>query len=320
MNFGIIGFGNIARKFAKSIESSDGGKVIAIASHSLDKNDPYLQNHPEILLYRNYEDLLADASVDAVYLALTHKYHKKWILEALEHHIPVLCEKPLVLHSQDVTEIQKKCMETDTYCMEALKTKFNTGFRHLKKDLSKIGKLLRVEANFCSDASHLPDTCFLFDPEQGGALNDIGSYVLGFILALCPNDITKISSEIKTIHGIEQHFRAEITFSDGCTALAEGAIDEEKERTAHIIGENGEIIVPFYNRITDYTIITRDGLVQTRHDPFSGDDMTMEIQTFMDDIKAHKKESSIHSLSDTKKILELTERIRTSQKCDILSL
>ena len=35
MNFGIIGFGNIARKFVKSIEYTDEGKIYAIASHSL---------------------------------------------------------------------------------------------------------------------------------------------------------------------------------------------------------------------------------------------------------------------------------------------
>lgn len=30
MNFGIIGFGNIARKFVKSIEYTDEGKIYAI--------------------------------------------------------------------------------------------------------------------------------------------------------------------------------------------------------------------------------------------------------------------------------------------------
>mgnify|MGYP000827150636 CR=1 FL=1 len=42
MNFGIIGYGNIARKFVKSITYTSGGRVHAIASHSLDENDRYL--------------------------------------------------------------------------------------------------------------------------------------------------------------------------------------------------------------------------------------------------------------------------------------
>ena len=39
MNFGIIGCGNIARKFVKSIEYTDEGKIYAIASHSLTSDD-----------------------------------------------------------------------------------------------------------------------------------------------------------------------------------------------------------------------------------------------------------------------------------------
>ena len=45
MNFGIIGYGNIARKFVKSNTYTSGGRVHAIASHSLDENDSYLQSH-----------------------------------------------------------------------------------------------------------------------------------------------------------------------------------------------------------------------------------------------------------------------------------
>ena len=45
---------------------------------------------------------------DAAYIAPTHKFHKEWILRSLEHHVPVLSEKPLVLTATDVDEIQEK--------------------------------------------------------------------------------------------------------------------------------------------------------------------------------------------------------------------
>ncbi|MFR7385079.1 MAG: Gfo/Idh/MocA family protein [Anaerostipes sp.] len=108
MNFGIIGFGRIARKFVKAIEAADEGKIYAIGSRSVSMDDPYLKEHPEVKVYKDYEELLNDPQVDAVYIALTHKFHKEWILKSLEHHIPVLSEKPLVLKSKDVNEIRKK--------------------------------------------------------------------------------------------------------------------------------------------------------------------------------------------------------------------
>ena len=108
MNFGIIGFGRIARKFVQAIEATEEGKIYAISSRSVSMDDPYLKEHPEVKVYKDYEELLNDPQVDAVYIALTHKFHKEWILRSLEHHIPVLSEKPLVLTSTDVDEIQEK--------------------------------------------------------------------------------------------------------------------------------------------------------------------------------------------------------------------
>ena len=113
MNFGIIGYGNIARKFVKSITYTSGGKVHAIASHSLDENDSYLQSHPLVKLYRDYEELLKDEDIEAVYIAVPHYEHKKWIIEAIKHHKAVLCEKPLVLKSEDIDEIKQKTYNLD---------------------------------------------------------------------------------------------------------------------------------------------------------------------------------------------------------------
>lgn len=309
MNFGIIGFGRIARKFVQAIEATDEGKIYAIGSRSVPMDDTYLKEHSEVKVYKDYEELLNDPQVDAVYIALTHKFHKEWILRSLEHHIPVLSEKPLVLTSTDVYEIQEKVKKTNTLCTEALKTKFNTGYDHLKEDLKKIGNIQTIYANFCSDSLGLPKTSFLFDKEQGGALNDIGSYILGFILGIHEEEIDKIETERKDIEGINYYFRSKIYFKDGCIATAEGAIDREMERYAKIVGTKGEIMIPNYNRIIDYIIHWNDGTTETKSYPFKGNDMTMQIQNFMEDVENGKVQSEKHCLEDTKKILEISEMI-----------
>ena len=286
MNFGIIGFGNIARKFVKSIEYTDEGKIYAIASHSLTSDDEYVKAHPEVKIYQDYDELLQDRELDAVYIALPHKYHKEWILKALDNHIAVLSEKPMVLTVADIEEIKTKVYTEKGYCLEALKTKFNIGLEHLKQDLSLIGKIKQIEANFCFDATAHQTTSYLFNVDQGGALNDVGSYLLGFVLALVDSDIKNVNSQIDIVGGVN------------------------KERLAIIEGEFGKIEIPMFNRIIDYKIIKNDGTVVERNYPIIGDDMTMEIQCFIDDVRAHKTESALHSLEDTKRILELTEIIR----------
>ena len=68
-------------------------------------------------------------------------------------------------------------------------------------------------------------------------------------------------------------------------------------------------MIPNYNRIIDYTIHWNDGTTETKSYPFKGNDMTMQIQDFIDDVKNGKVQSEKHCLVDTKKILEISEMI-----------
>ena len=106
IRWGIIGFGRIAHKFAGSIENLADGYVYAVASRSGGKDDPYLKAHPDVVVYKDYESLLNDPKVDAVYLALPHKFHKEWAIKTLEKKKAILCEKPAVLNSEDMKEIK----------------------------------------------------------------------------------------------------------------------------------------------------------------------------------------------------------------------
>lgn len=66
-----------------------------------------------------------------------------------------------------------------------------------------IGKLKSIEANFCFDGTDKKDS-YLFDPKQGGALNDVGSYVVGFVLALVDAPVESVESHIEKENEIER--------------------------------------------------------------------------------------------------------------------
>ena len=309
MKFGVIGFGNIARKFVKSIEFCPEGNVYAIASYSLKAEDDYLKSHPQVKVYKDYERLLDDEEVDAVYIALPHKYHKAWIMKAIYHHKAVLCEKPIALNSEDIAEIKTATWQYQGYCLEAFKTKFNTGMQALKKDLALIGEIKTIETNFCFDATQGRKDTYLFDPIQGGALNDVGSYIIGFILDLASSEVDHIEADIQRQDQIEMQFKAKLYFKNGIIGLGEGAINYNKERFAVITGSKGKIFIPVYNRISEYTIETSLGKIE-RSFPIIGDDMSMEIQALIDDVKNKKHENSLHSLDDSMYLQQIIEKIR----------
>lgn len=311
MNFGIIGYGNIAKRFFESIQHTEKGKVTAIGSKSLAKNEAFQQAHPEITVYETYSELLADPTIDAVYLALPHQWHKEWALKALDKKIPVFCEKPAVLTTEAMKEIIAASEQNQTLFMEAFKTKFNDGFIELKKDIQKLGAIQTIKASFCYDIGDARDVnSYLFQAEQGGALNDVGTYSIGFVHALIESPMKEVTTKSVMINGIDDYFEGRLTFENGTIAIVEGAMDREVERVATIVGEYGTVTIPYFYRLNQYTIALNGEEVATKHFPIAGDDMTLEIQHFIELVEAKQINSNVHSLEDTYQILETMEKIR----------
>lgn len=80
INFGIIGAGDIARKFADAVRQLDNAEVIAVASKSLDRAQEWAAREHIPSYYGNYAELLANPRIDAVYIATTTNAHYDNIL------------------------------------------------------------------------------------------------------------------------------------------------------------------------------------------------------------------------------------------------
>ncbi len=315
MRFGIIGYGKIARKFVKSITYSNNNEVVAIASRSVKADDEYIVNHPSVKVYQDYNDLLNDDNVDAVYIAIPHKYHYEWIIKALQHKKAVLSEKPAVLKKEEMEHIKQVATENHVCFLEALKTKMNDSFIHLKEDIKMIGEIESIEANFCFDGTSLKGTgTYLFEEDQGGALNDVGSYLLGFTMSLVNSKVIHVDTVAKIVDGVDEHFHAYLAFENGTIAHLEGAIDQNKERYAMIKGKMGNIYVPMFNRMNDYTIMLPGGTEIKRDYPIVGDDMTYQINIIADCASKGLVESPLHTLDEMIEIVDVTCQIRNSFK------
>lgn len=136
VKWGIIGLGNIAARFAKSLQKSNEGILYAVASRNSNKSKKFATNFNAKKAYDNYEDLLNDANIDVVYIALPHDLHKEWAVNSLKKKKGVLCEKPVALCAKEMIEIQKAAIENKAFFMEAMKTRFLPAMEELKKVIS----------------------------------------------------------------------------------------------------------------------------------------------------------------------------------------
>ena len=313
IRWGIIGLGNIALRFAKSLSYSNEGKLYAIASRTKEKRDEFYDKYNCEKVYENYNELLRDEEVDAIYIALPHGFHKHWSIEALRHKKAVLCEKPVGINSEEMKEIKKEAVLNNTFFMEAMKTRFIPIISDIKKVIrnKEIGDITAIEANFCNNVENIKPGSYLLDKDQGGALLDVGIYPLSFVMDMIDSEVKSVKSYMDINEsGVDSYFEAKLTFEDGVIGTVEGAIDRNKERTAIIRGTKGWMEIPMYNRPNKAVVNLNSGKSYTIEKDIEFDDMYAEIKEVHNCLKESKLESDYLTLNESIRVMEVLDRIR----------
>ncbi|MBU0780752.1 MAG: Gfo/Idh/MocA family oxidoreductase [Alphaproteobacteria bacterium] len=188
MRWGILGAGSMAARFARDLSYSEHGQLVAIASRNPQRAAQMVQA-PGIArhgarAFANYAALVADDSVDAVYIATPPKLHREHALLAIAAGKAVLCEKPLAASVEDAQAIAKAAHAANVFCMEALWTRFLPAFIAVERQIKSLGPLRQINAQL-----GFPRIARAGDPVTdmglgGGALNDLGVYPLALASVL----------------------------------------------------------------------------------------------------------------------------------------
>lgn len=173
INWGILGLGNIAKKFADAIEAVEDANLYAVASRDLNKSRKFSK---DVVPYGSYIELLEDSKVDAVYIAVPNVYHKELSILALNHGKAVLCEKPVTMNAKELEAVITLAQHNHLFFMEAMKTRFLPAIQEVKNKLHLLGEITYIHGDQTFMSQNDP-THHLYQKKMGGgALMDIGIY------------------------------------------------------------------------------------------------------------------------------------------------
>lgn len=316
INWGIIGAGNIAHRFADSLEYVDGAQLYAVARRTMEKAEAFRSEHPCEVSYDNYQSLLNDTQIDAVYIALPHQFHLEWVKKALKAGKAVLCEKPATLSLDEMEEITETVHEEGLFFMEAMKSRFVPAYREVKERIDKgeIGKVLSVSTSLCRVFSEA-DSSYHFEPVQGGCLLDMGVYNIALLedFMTSPVQVKDVEYEVRD-NGVEVYVNANLE-SNGVFGKLESAFDRETETVAIITGTMGEIRIPNFHRPYSYELVMGDSNeAQYIEVPYDIDDFYSEIVHVVDCINQDMIESPIMSLQDSINIAKIMDQVKAEIK------
>ena len=122
MKWGIMATGNIAKKFASTINqmSNENEQLAAVGSRHIDSAKAFAREHDIPRFYDSYEALVNDPDVEAVYVATPNSLHYENCRLCLEHGKHVLCEKPFTINEKQAQELYRLAKDKHLFIMEGL--------------------------------------------------------------------------------------------------------------------------------------------------------------------------------------------------------
>ena len=205
--------------------------------------------------YGSYEELLADDSVDAVYVASPHALHVEHVTAALEAGKHVLCEKPITLRAADAEELFALARRHDRLLMEAMWTGCHPVVLALQRRL-RDGEFgtphhLHAELGFVVDTE--PDDRLL-DPALGaGALLDMGIYPLTFAHLLLGEAQELTATAVLSDSGIDLDIAMAGRYPGGALATMVASMTSWSSRRAEIATDLGRLVLEDFHHPTRAT-------------------------------------------------------------------
>lgn len=308
--WGILGAGAIARKFASDLKRLPDAECYAVGSRSQEKANTFAQEFGMPVAYGSYEALIADANVDAIYVATPHPFHKEHSIACLQAGKPVLCEKPFAINAGEVQAMIDASRAANTFLMEAMWTRFLPVNLKVCQWIAegKIGEPRFLLADFGFRSGINPQGR-LFNPELGGgALLDVGIYPISYasmIFDAQPNKIFAAGELGDT--GVDYQTSLLFTYRNGANAMLRTAIRVNTEQRARIEGTEGAIDVPDFWHATRASLFVNGKLEETIEGE-SG--YHFEAAEVMRCVREGKTESAHLPLKESLAIVQTMDEIR----------
>src|SRR5205807_9876246 len=155
---GILGAAWIAgRAVAPAIAASRNGRLVSIASRDPNRARAFATEFAIERVAPDYDAVLSDPDVDAVYVPLVNNLHLHWTLRAFDAGKHVLCEKPLGMNAGEAERMAEAADRSGRLLMEAFMYRFhprarafveNVRGRHILHVPSTFGFLEEDRANY----------------------------------------------------------------------------------------------------------------------------------------------------------------------------
>ena len=246
VKWGVLGAANIAvKKVIPAMQRCEWGEVTALASREPDKAQRFARELGIPRAYGSYDELLADAGIEAVYNPLPNHLHVPWSIIAAEAGKHVLCEKPIALDAHEAIRLLRARDRTGVKIEEAFMVRTHPQWVGLL-DLINAGRIGEVRSVMGHFSYNNPDPQNIRNIVEmgGGGLMDIGCYLIYFSRLIFQNEPKRVIGLIQEdpVTRVDILTSALLDFPAGQAAFTCGTQMTPFQRV-QIVGAHGRIEV-----------------------------------------------------------------------------
>ena len=268
INWGILGLGNIALKFAEAFKSVKNAKLLGISSKNVDKLNYFKKNFNIETQYsfNRYEDLLKCNDLDIIYIALPNSLHFNWIVKCIENKKNILVEKPATIKSSEIEKVMSFIKDKNIFFSEAFMYLYHPQTLKIINLIKEeaIGKLVSAESFFGNNIltkknifgfkkkRKLDKDSRLFNKKLGGgAILDLGCYPISFSVLLAKLTSNFNYKNIKVLNrkldigdtGVDIDSYAEIDFGNNFKSYIGASFSKNLGKSSKIRGTEADLII-----------------------------------------------------------------------------
>ncbi len=242
IRWGLIGAGWIANKaIAPAMHAASGAIVQAVASRDQERSRAL---NP-VTVHENYQALINDPLVDAIYISLPNHLHCQWSVAALNAGKHVLCEKPFAMNAPEVNLMASAARENDRILVEAVSPLWHPRMARMIDYVKSgnIGEIISIDSSFTFPAEIAAN--YRNSPAMGGgALFDVGVYQLHAMAALV-GDSAKVEIQSCDVAvgetGIDLTSKWQMSIAGSITARGLASFELPENQSLIVQGEKGSV-------------------------------------------------------------------------------
>ena len=252
-----IGCGGIAHITALELVRTRDNTIVSAWNRTASKAESFVKKFGGTA-YATIEEAINAPGVEGVYIAVTADRHADIMKLCIQHHKPVLCEKPFTVNEEQAREVFELAAKEGVYVSEAMWTWHNATAKKVKEWIHAdvLGQVKQVNCDYSFPMIKLPiQKPRHTSPEMiGGAIMDIGIYCIRYCYELfgMPREII---CNGRLQGGIDLGEKITLKY-DGFDCNIRVSRDENDGERLEILGEKGSIYLPMFHMAKKATLKT----------------------------------------------------------------